>query len=180
MTPAFLQNFRWRDLLVLMLVAGAILVLAERACRAPLMAPGTAVPGFQVQAVGGGGEVVTRESLRGRRYVLFFWTAWCPHCKPMMPELERLAVNRPEARVVAVHCDPGVDPAAVTGAARAFPHLIVATGGERMLSAFGVDTFPSTYVIGADGRVCDGFVGRTDAAAVAVALERCTAAAPSP
>lgn len=170
--PAPAGRSRLRSFL---LVAAALVVVAlllPRACRSPLLPRGSAVPAFDLPRADGPGRV-RLEGLRGRRAVLFFWAVWCPACKPMLPGLGALAREHPDVAFVTIHADGGVQPAAIAARTRPFPALLPAYGGERLLSGFRVGTLPSTYVLDPAGRVCDGFVGRTGADAIAEAVARC-------
>jgi thiol-disulfide isomerase/thioredoxin len=163
---------RLRDLLLVGLAVAAILVFAPRACRSPLLADGTAAPAFSLPYVARAGRLTLGE-LRGARAVLFFWAVWCPACKQMLPGLAAMARERTDVRFVAIHADGGVDPAAVEQRARPFAALTHVLEGERILGAYRATTFPTTYVLGADGRICWGHAGRISSDAVAAALDGC-------
>ena len=157
------------------LAAVALLVVAlfgPRMCGAPLLAAGTAAPPFSVTRVGDGTRLTLGE-LRGRPAVLFFWAVWCKVCKEMMPGLAALAVERRGVRFVALHGDGEVATTALAAKARPYPALEFVEGGERFLGAYRVTTFPTTYVLAADGRICGGLVGRASAGVVARLLDGC-------
>jgi thiol-disulfide isomerase/thioredoxin len=158
-----------------LLVAAALLlvvIFGPRMCQSRLLAPGTAAPAFSFVRIGAPGRLTLGE-LRGKPAVLFFWAAWCPSCKEMLPGLAALAKERPGVPFVAVHADATVTVAAIAQRARQYPSLVFVEEGERMLGPYRVGTFPTTYVIDAAGRICGGFVGRTSGDAIAVLLDRC-------
>lgn len=104
------------------------------------------------------------EAQRGRVVALNFWASWCPPCRDEMPSLELMA-QRHEADgmlVVAINFREG------GGAIRRFveqmalglPVLRDAEGDAAR--AFGVRVFPSTVLIGRDGRVAFTVVGEAD------------------
>jgi thiol-disulfide isomerase/thioredoxin len=161
----------------LLLVAAALLLVAvfgPRMCQPSLLAAGTTAPPFSLPRVTEAGRVTAGE-LRGKRAVLFFWAIWCPHCKRMLPGLNALAGERTDATFVAVHADAQADPRAIEALARRFPALTYVWEGERIIGSYRVGTFPTTYVLDAQGRVCGGFVGYTASDVVAAMLDRCGA-----
>jgi hypothetical protein len=91
----------------------------------------------------------------------------------MLPGLAALARERPAVVFVAVHADANVAVAALAQRARQYPSLVFVEEGKRVLGAYRVGTFPTTYVIDGAGRICGGFVGRASSDAVAVLLDRC-------
>jgi thiol-disulfide isomerase/thioredoxin len=166
---------RWRRLQSFLLVAAAALLVAvfgPRMCQSPLLTAGTPAPAFSLPRLMDSGRVTVGD-LRGKRAVLFFWAVWCPHCKKMLPGLSALAVERSDARFVAVHADAEVDPASIENWARRFPALTHVWEGERVLGSYRVHTFPTTYVLDGTGRVCGGFVGNTSSDAIGAMLDRC-------
>jgi thiol-disulfide isomerase/thioredoxin len=120
----------------------------------------------------------------GKVTVLNFWGTWCPPCRRELPGLARLAerlANEPAFQLVAVSCGAGGpdDPekhAAITAEFLAEERLLIDMWGDpdgfvRMLFAerFGFTAFPTTYLIGADGRIRNVWVGyrRSDEAEMA-------------
>ena len=90
----------------------------------------------------------------GKPVVLNFWATWCIPCVAELPELDRLAASG-GFTVLAVSADRGgaatVRPFA---AAHHLDHLILLTDqGSDAVHALGVDGFPTTLLIGADGRL---------------------------
>jgi len=170
-----MDDGRRRSIRNFVLVAAALLAVTlfgPRMCSSPLLAAGTAAPPFSVTRIVDARRV-TLGDLRGRPAVLFFWAAWCKACKEMMPGLAALAAERPDTRFVAVHGDGGVPPSEQAAKARSYPALEFAEGGERFLGVYRVTTFPTTYVLDADGRICGGLVGRTSGDNVARLLDHC-------
>jgi thiol-disulfide isomerase/thioredoxin len=104
------------------------------------------------------------DAQRGQVVVMNFWASWCEPCRAEMPSLELLA-QRYEARrlqVVAVNFRE------TDAAIRRFldkmpislPILRDADGGAA--KAWGVRVFPSTAVIGRDGRAAFVVTGEID------------------
>lgn len=166
---------RRRSLRNFVMVAAAlalVVVFGPRMCGSSLLAAGTAAPPFTVTRVDDAGRVTLGE-LRGRPAVLFFWAAWCKACKEMLPGLAALAAERRGTRFVALHGDGEVPTRELARHARPYPALEFTAGGEGFLGAYRVTTFPTTYVLDAEGRICGGLVGRSSADVVAGLLDRC-------
>ncbi len=89
----------------------------------------------------------------GQKVVLNFWATWCIPCVAELPELDRLAAAG-GFTVLAVSADRG-GAAAVKpfAAAHAVTHLtLLLDPGNAAVQALGVAGFPTTFLIGADGK----------------------------
>lgn len=123
--------------------------------------------------------------LDGRVTLLNFWGTWCPPCRLELPGLVRIAgslAGEPRFQLVAVSCGAGGDD---TDLARetvgflekrqlaieawAFTDPLAAS---LFASAFGLEAFPTTYLIGTDGRVRRVWTGyrSRDEAEIAAAI----------
>ena len=103
-------------------------------------------------------------SLKGRVVLINFWASWCEPCLAEMPSLQQLArqqgperlvvlaVNfkEPEARVQRFVQQTGLD----------LP--VLADPAGELARAWGVKVFPSTVLVGADGRVRGVLRGELD------------------
>jgi thiol-disulfide isomerase/thioredoxin len=105
--------------------------------------------------------------LSARVTLLNFWGTWCPPCRRELPGLARLAArlaDEPAFQLVAVSCGPGDDPLdELRGETLAFLRdrdlairswaFADAQGKEAVFALLGLDAFPTTLLIGPDGRV---------------------------
>ncbi len=100
------------------------------------------------------GKALPLTSLRGQAVVINFWASWCEPCREEMPSLALLAhTHVGKLSVLAVNYKES--PAAVA-------QFVAATGLDlhtlrdpdgALARAWGIRVFPSTVLIGADGRV---------------------------
>ena len=122
-------------------------------------------------------EPLTLESLNGQVVLLEFWGLWCPPCVASMPHL--MEVNEKYAphglKIVTVHAGrgnekdtPSYEEAAAPVSARLwddrklpFPIALTklgsrsAEGEETPVTDYGISAFPTTIVIGKDGKIID-------------------------
>ncbi len=101
------------------------------------------------------GQVWRLTDLRGKAVLINFWASWCEPCRAEMPALEALALRYgPEKlQVLAINfkeSDATVQ-RFVQRSALKLPVLLDPQG--QLARQWGVSVFPSTVLIGADGRV---------------------------
>jgi cytochrome c biogenesis protein CcmG/thiol:disulfide interchange protein DsbE len=147
----------WRRILrnwVLPLGAVLVLMMVVGRLRAPSL-PDIA-PGFTLRGLDG--EIVTLEQLRGKPVVLNFWATWCGPCKVEMPSFNRFAANHPELHVIGIVADGPVPKVQhfIDNAGMTYPILI---GDRAVFTEYGVDTYPTTVFLDADGRVVSAHTG---------------------
>jgi cytochrome c biogenesis protein CcmG/thiol:disulfide interchange protein DsbE len=135
--------------------------------------------------------------LGDRVTLLNFWGTWCPPCRRELPGLVRIAerlAEEPRFQFVAVSCGSGGDDADLGRETRAFLAarqlpitawaLSDPLAAALFASAYGLEAFPTTYLIGADARVRRVWTGyrasdEADiAAAIVAALKELPASAP--
>ena len=124
-------------------------------------------------------------SLTGKVTLLNFWGTWCPPCRKELPGLVRIAQRlsgEPRFQLVAVSCGAGGDDADLARetisfltarklpiAAWGFSEAVTAT---HFSLAYGLEAFPTTYLIGPDARVRRVWTGyrSSDEADIAAAI----------
>ncbi len=97
------------------------------------------------------GEMIRSEALRGKTVVVYVWATWCTACKMTTPTVDRFAASHPDVVVLGVAAD---EPEAVRAAVAADPRAFrVVPDGTALAQQLGVRAFPTTLVLGPDGRV---------------------------
>jgi len=146
-----------RRLLIAVLVAAALAALAIFGLASNRPSPaGRAAPALPRELLAG--PPVTIAGLRavaaGRPALVVFWASWCEPCQSEAPAVERLA-SSPAGRGRVV----GVDWSDAAQSARSFIKKygwsfsnLRDNGGEVGL-AYGLRNLPTTFVVGAGGRI---------------------------
>jgi len=129
--------------------------------------------------------IIPVPSLAGKVTLLNFWGTWCPPCRKELPGLVRIAQrldDEPRFQLIAVSCGSGGDDADLARettsflaarqlpiAAWGFSEAVVAT---HFSLAYGLEAFPTTYLIGPDARVRRVWTGyrSSDEADIAAAI----------
>ncbi len=135
----------------------------------------------------------TAPALAGKVTLLNFWGTWCPPCRRELPGLVRLATqlaDEPRFQLVAVSCgaDDIEELAATTAAFLVEQKLPLRPWGfadpparSLFATAYGLEAFPTTFLIGPDARVRQVWVGyrSRDEADIAQAVLRLLKERPS-
>ncbi len=133
------------------------------------------VPEFIIKDVDG--NDVEFSSFHGKPTVINFWTSWCVFCQDEMPDFEKLkedygdevnfifldvvgANGETQEKALAFLEDNGFD--GIT------PHFDTYSEAS---SLFGINSFPTTAFIDAEGYLVSGIVGKTDYDTVVLYLE---------
>lgn len=107
-------------------------------------------PDFALQTLEG--ETVQLSSLRGQTVVLNFWATWCGPCRVEIPQFSSFAEANPDIPVLGIATDgtPGELKAAARELGITYPVLV---GDADTVQAYGVDTLPTTVIVGPDGSI---------------------------
>ena len=116
--------------------------------RAPELPP--EAPGFTLSTLDG--EVVDLASLQGQTVVLNFWATWCGPCRTEIPSFSKFAEANPDIPVLGIATDgtPGELKAAAKKLGITYPVLVA---DAATVKAYGVDTLPTTVIVGPDGAI---------------------------
>ena len=111
-------------------------------------------------------EEVEFYDLIGKPIVLNFWATWCYYCKVEMPAFDEACRENPDILFVMVNHTDGVNEtvekayAYVIASGYSFP--IYYDVNLEAADAYGVDAFPTTFFISADGEVVRSHEGAMD------------------
>ncbi|MEE2786547.1 MAG: TlpA disulfide reductase family protein [Myxococcota bacterium] len=136
------------------LVFGSVLFHCVGRWRAPDL-PAIA-PDFTLQDLDG--DIIRLANLRGRPVILNFWATWCGPCRFEIPSFSSFSRAHPEVVVLGVAVDGTVKTltSAVKDLGINYPVL---RGHQEVQSAYGVQTLPTTVMIGPDGRIVSAHTG---------------------
>jgi len=172
-----------RVLLSAAMLAGALVAPGCHAPRPPHPAEGRPLGGLPIVSLDD--PTLPVPSLAGRVTLLNFWGTWCPPCRRELPGLVRIAqrlADEPRFQLVAVSCGSGGDDADLARETTSFLEArrlpIAAWGFSEAVAAthfalaFGLEAFPTTYLIGPDARVRRVWTGyrSSDEAEIATAI----------
>jgi len=120
-------------------------------------------PDFSLAALDGGKKALSDE--QGKIVLIHFWATWCVACRHEMPQLEHLWRRyRDEGLVVlGINVDRG-NLSGVRDFVRqrhlSFPSVLDPDGAVRQ--RYEVRAFPTTYLIGRDGKIIGRVIGQRD------------------
>ena len=113
-------------------------------------------PGFALVDVEG--KALRLEDFKGKRVVLNFWATWCTPCRIEAPAFSRWAERNPDAILLGIAAD-GTDEELKTAAKDLGIRYRIARGHPELFKAYGVNTYPTTVLIGPDGEVVAAHTG---------------------
>ena len=146
---------------VLAAVCGAAHASVSGALRRPWPSnratPPLALPGYE-------GPAWSLQAARGKVAVLNFWAGWCEPCRAEMPSLELLAARHEADGLVVVAVNHRETDAAIRRFLDQMPVTlpIVRDSDGAAARDWGVRVFPSTVIVGRDGRARFTVVGEVD------------------
>ena len=153
---------RARALFRIALVASLLAAPVVRAAEALQPWMGGPTPTLRLNSLGGG--ELSLDDFRGHTVIVNFWATWCEPCVAEMPALQRLR-NRLAAQGIEVIAVNYQENAArirtfVERLGLTFPVVRDHDGAAR--SAWHVDIFPATFVVGPDQRIVWRAAGEID------------------
>lgn len=124
---------------------------------------GNPAPDFEL--VDGSGKKVSLQSLKGKVVVIDFWGTWCKWCVKAMPKLESLRKefeSNNKVMVLGISCQepPNADPVKFMQEKNINYKTLL--NGDEVAQKFGVDGFPTLYVLDKEGRIVHSLVGYKD------------------
>lgn len=143
---------------------GAVMVEMPRPGGTPI-AVGQTAPDFSLPQPSGG-RIALSDAVKSHKAVLVtFWFCACATCREEFPQLIKLYGERKAQGLEIIAVDSFDDVASVrqfvADASLPFPIAMDDAGSEHfgIAKKYGVGSYPTTYLIGADGKVVGRFVG---------------------
>jgi len=102
---------------------------------------------------------------RGKRMVVNFWATWCAPCVKEMPDLQALADQHPDKRIIGIGIDSTANIRAfLQKVPVSYPLLVAETGGVDLLRRLGNTRggLPFTLILDEDGRIAHHVLGQID------------------
>lgn len=121
------------------------------------------------------GELLSSDSLRGKVVLVNFWATWCAPCRAEMPVLEAMYQRHKEKGFVIVGLAVDQAPTASVAAfvrERGVTYPIAHVGREAELVFGGVRGYPTSFLIGRDGKVQYRVLGPIGAVSLEPAVRR--------
>jgi peroxiredoxin len=114
---------------------------------------GAEFPAIEGKAIDG--AAVSTTALKGKVVLVDFWATWCPPCREEIPNVVA-AYEKYHAKgfeVVAVSLDRDEGDLKKFIEEKKMPWPQIYEGASEIAEKFGVESIPTTYLIGADGKV---------------------------
>ncbi len=128
--------------------------------REPPPPPGKAAPALALPDLVG--KNVSLESLRGKVVAVNFWATWCGPCKAELPDLAAAWRDHQGKcfELLGVAEESGRED--VVEAAKKIPYPVLVDRDAGALDSWGVESYPTTFVVDAQGHVRQVFRGAVD------------------
>lgn len=123
---------------------------------------GLAAPDFSLSDLDG--KIVTLASLKGKVVLLDFWGTWCKWCVKAMPKLQAVHEHfkGKDVIVLGISCQepPNANPKKFMQDNKVTYNSLLK--GEEVARQFGVEGYPTLYVLGKDGKIISSKSGYSE------------------
>lgn len=122
------------------------------------------------------GRTVSLSDYTGRVVVINFWGTWCPYCVMEMEDIYAATQTYPDVVFLMVNTSQSLGHESADTinayfdlAGFTFDNIIL---NESVAQSYGVRSFPTTYVIDAQGNVYDRVTGTVDGTTLGTMIEK--------
>jgi cytochrome c-type biogenesis protein len=136
------------------------------AVEATGLAIGSFPPDFTL--AGDDGQTVTLSELRGQPVLVNFWATWCVPCRVEMPAFEAAHQANSGLQILALNYGQTVEDVAAYRAEMGVTFPLLVDESMEVGDTYGVKGIPSTFLIGADGRIAAVHYGPLTAEQIAL------------
>jgi len=139
------------------LLTSLLAMVPDGSAHAQALKVGEAAPSFELEAwtnLAPGEKEPTPELLKDRVVLLEFWGTWCAPCVRAMPRIQSLhdRLDGHGLEVLAISYEP-VDVIAPFAKKNGYTFVLGSDPTKRVIEAFGVSSWPTSVVIGKDGKI---------------------------
>ena len=135
--------------------------LGTNALNAASPLVGKPAPDFVVDTLDG--RKLALADYRGKTLVVTFWASWCGPCRMELPVLARFyrRTHQPDSdfEILAISTDDSRDAAANEAKALNLPFPVAVDVGNRIASAYNIESIPMLFVTGKSGTLIYSHVG---------------------
>jgi cytochrome c biogenesis protein CcmG/thiol:disulfide interchange protein DsbE len=162
--------------IVVLLLVAAPRLLPHLGALVDVRARDTSYPRFAVRTLAD--SMVSTDALRGRVVLVNVWATWCLPCRAEMPLLESTWQRHRDAGLVILGASVDRGGAAAVRAfvgSRDITYPVAIVGGDVLAALGGVRGYPTSVLIGRDGRVRHRVLGPIGPLSLEPAIRRALA-----